>query len=1208
MKNILRKNDKGITLISLVVMIIIILILATVGTNTGINVIRESKYHRAVSEMKTMQTKINEMYAEYKGGDDSIVTLGSNIDEVPSSLKSKAEAAIKSVNGNLNRIEDFRYYSAEYIKNTLDVDGVEGDYLINIKTREVISVDGTKNDGEMYYSLSQIENEQFNVEYINPSISLSKNGGTYYYSDEEPLDIKVTLNLIDEPYDTNLKLEYKWSNDKDNEPTEDWKEYNTEIKADKEDFLEDGTYYLWTKISNLDNGKELNVDVSKAFIVKEIVNDKVEYIIALNPGDNVTTEGTTTLYETYGSGYSLTSGGEIISNITIPTKTEYTFEGYYTEENGQGTQIIDGSGNIVGSNTAITSNTILYAKWEGNEYEITLNSGDKAETTGTTKIYEIYDNKYSLTSGGEAITAIEVPTNNTGFAFDGYYTGENGDGTQIIDENGNIVGSNTAFTSNATLYAKWLSNQYTVTFDGNGGTPSQPTKKVTCDTAIGTLPTASRENYVFKGWFTTSASTGGTQLATDTIITGNITYYARWTEATAKIGDVTYETLIEAINAVPTTNTLTTVTLLKNTNEIITVASNQKIELDLNANTLGNNGGNTVINNSGNITISNGNISSSATIKAVPLIKNNSSGSITINNANVESTSKVGGRTIENDGLLTINGGTIKAISTEEQVIENTSTGTVTMNGGNIIEGGTKHGIRNYGGKVYIRGGTINSTSTKRAAVHNAADNAELEITGGTIISNPTGGVSDQGGYAVYVEKGTCVIGTSGGNIDTTSPVIQGKVYGVNTKVNISFYDGIIKGYTKGAINDKLKITPKETECELTDGEEIIDGVNYKTLYLVKLAKITFEQNDGTGDKTEINVGIGKPVGDLPVPTRTGYIYKGWYLADGITEVTADTIVTDDITCYAHWAKSVTVTFDPVLSEASVIGNATKQVEEFHPIGEMPTASNSGHQFEGWYTSADDGVKITEESTVENQDVIYYAHWRSDNSAAIGDTEYSTLQEAVNEVPKNGTEVTIDILENTTELITITSGQNIVFDLHDKTLSNDGQNNVMENRGTVKITSGSVNTRNTGFSTINNFGTLVLDRVDITVTDSDRQAIYNNGGTVEIKGNSHIISNASGNAPADVGGPSGLQRATIQNFNGGTVTIIDGEIIGTQSYAIANTTKTANVSTVTIGTKDGAVDASKPTIKGKTYGVISTGIINFYDGTIMFSMLSVVRL
>ena len=291
MKNILRKNDKGITLISLVVMIIIILILATVGTNTGINVIRESKYHRAVSEMKVMQTKINEIYEEYKGGDESIVTLGSDIDDVPSSLKSKAETAIRSVDGNLNHEYDYKYYSSDDIKNTLDLDGVEGDYLVNIKNRNVILIEGTKSDGKTYYSLSQIETEQFNVEYINPSISLSKNGGKYYYSNN--LDIRVTLNLVDEPYGTNLKLEYAWSDDNNNEPngSEDWNVFtdNEEIHEDDANKFPDGTYYLWTKITNLDTGKKLNVDVSKAFIVKEIVNDTEEnneYIIILNPGNN----------------------------------------------------------------------------------------------------------------------------------------------------------------------------------------------------------------------------------------------------------------------------------------------------------------------------------------------------------------------------------------------------------------------------------------------------------------------------------------------------------------------------------------------------------------------------------------------------------------------------------------------------------------------------------------------------------------------------------------------------------------------------------------------------------------------------------------------------------------------------------------------------------------------------------------------------------
>ena len=177
--------------------------------------------------MKVMQTKINEMYEDHKSGDDSIANLGSAIDEISSSLKSKAETAIRSVDGNLNRIEDFRYYSADYIKNTLDVDGVEGDYLVNIKTREVISVDGTKNDGEMYYSLSQIENEQFNVEYVNPTIAYNPDGGKYILpkniTNVKTLNMNIELSLQDIPNSINVNdliIKYAWSTSKDTEPTE----------------------------------------------------------------------------------------------------------------------------------------------------------------------------------------------------------------------------------------------------------------------------------------------------------------------------------------------------------------------------------------------------------------------------------------------------------------------------------------------------------------------------------------------------------------------------------------------------------------------------------------------------------------------------------------------------------------------------------------------------------------------------------------------------------------------------------------------------------------------------------------------------------------------------------------------------------------------------------------------------------------------------
>ena len=59
----------------------------------------------------------------------------------------------------------FKYFSKESIKDDLDIEGIDYDFIINIDTRSVILVDGIKKDETVYYSLGEIEEEQYNVEY-----------------------------------------------------------------------------------------------------------------------------------------------------------------------------------------------------------------------------------------------------------------------------------------------------------------------------------------------------------------------------------------------------------------------------------------------------------------------------------------------------------------------------------------------------------------------------------------------------------------------------------------------------------------------------------------------------------------------------------------------------------------------------------------------------------------------------------------------------------------------------------------------------------------------------------------------------------------------------------------------------------------------------------------------------------------------------------
>ena len=89
---------------------------------------------------------------------------------------------------------------------------------------------------------------------------------------------------------------------------------------------------------------------------------------------------------------------------------------------------------------------------------------------------------------------------------------------------------------NITLTAQWTANTYTVTFNASGGSVSPASRDVTYNSAYGELPTPTRAGYTFLGWYT--AASGGSQVTADTKVTvaGNHALYAQWTANTYEIG------------------------------------------------------------------------------------------------------------------------------------------------------------------------------------------------------------------------------------------------------------------------------------------------------------------------------------------------------------------------------------------------------------------------------------------------------------------------------------------------------------------------------------------------------------------------------------------------------------------------------------------------------------------------------------------------
>lgn len=69
--------------------------------------------------------------------------------------------------------------------------------------------------------------------------------------------------------------------------------------------------------------------------------------------------------------------------------------------------------------------------------------------------------------------------------------------------------------------------EFTISFDGNGGTPSVG-RMTTTDQKLASLPDASRSgSYTFDGWYT--EKNGGTEITTATVFVADTTVYAHWT-------------------------------------------------------------------------------------------------------------------------------------------------------------------------------------------------------------------------------------------------------------------------------------------------------------------------------------------------------------------------------------------------------------------------------------------------------------------------------------------------------------------------------------------------------------------------------------------------------------------------------------------------------------------------------------------------------
>jgi uncharacterized repeat protein (TIGR02543 family) len=172
-----------------------------------------------------------------------------------------------------------------------------------------------------------------------------------------------------------------------------------------------------------------------------------------------------------------------------PTKTGYTFNGW---------------------SPAVPSkmpaeNITVKAQWTVNQYTINFETNGGSEVESITQNYD---------------TVISAPADPTkaGYTFAGWFT-DNG-----TFENAYTI-PETMPAADATVFAKWTINQYTVTFNTNGGSAVEPVTQ-DYDTVIDPVPQSEKVGFEFQGCYLDNNTFA--QAFNNKIPANDITVYAKW--------------------------------------------------------------------------------------------------------------------------------------------------------------------------------------------------------------------------------------------------------------------------------------------------------------------------------------------------------------------------------------------------------------------------------------------------------------------------------------------------------------------------------------------------------------------------------------------------------------------------------------------------------------------------------------------------------
>ena len=274
------------------------------------------------------------------------------------------------------------------------------------------------------------------------------------------------------------------------------------------------TFGGWYKETNCTNAFDFNIVITEDITLYAKWTPKT-YAITLNANGGASNGSATATYNS-----------STITNLTHPTRTDYSCNGYYTATSG-GTLVLNIDGTLAKNVSGYTDangnwtkddNATLYAQWtyDVTEYTVTFGAGTGFTSYGTVTAKN-NSTSATITSPAQVRSQHNVTftaTPETGYEVEGWYT--NAECTTGRHNAGNTTYTIT-ITAATNVYVKFVEKKWSVAFAaGTGGsvtTPSSTPQTVGQVTGISIAATPAT-GYTFNQWTITSGAGSFTSEAT----------------------------------------------------------------------------------------------------------------------------------------------------------------------------------------------------------------------------------------------------------------------------------------------------------------------------------------------------------------------------------------------------------------------------------------------------------------------------------------------------------------------------------------------------------------------------------------------------------------------------------------------------------------------------------------------------------------------